>query len=127
MLQTADDPLMTQMTLPEPRGVEPWHICAGVDGFTFCAGVPQQGNTAWQRSIPLQISSILLVPLLSSDYIISRGKLGNPAWIPKGSPSRGGDAAVYVFDRNQPSLPTLFDLFFVSMSVFVALQLYFFP
>ena len=28
--------------------------------------------------------------------------------VPPGSPSRGGDVAVYVFDRNQPSLPTLF-------------------
>ena len=31
--------------------------------------------------------------------------------VPKGSPSRGGDIAVYVFDVNQPSLPTPFNLF----------------
>ena len=27
---------------------------------------------------------------------------------PAGSPSRGGDVAVYAFDKNQPSLPTPF-------------------
>ena len=38
------------------------------------------------------------------------------------SPSRGGDAAVYVFDINQPSLPTpFFYSILVSVSVFVAL------
>ena len=39
-----------------------------------------------------------------------------------GSPSRGGDVAVYVFDINQPSLPTLFDSVLVSVSVFMALS-----
>ena len=29
-------------------------------------------------------------------------------WVPAGSPSRGGDVAVNVFDINQPSLPTRF-------------------
>ena len=41
---------------------------------------------------------------------------------PKGSPSRGGDVAVYVFDINQLSLPTLFESVLVSMSVFMALS-----
>ena len=40
--------------------------------------------------------------------------------IPTGSPSRGGDAAVYVFDINQPSLPTPFYSVLVSVSVFMA-------
>ena len=31
-----------------------------------------------------------------------------PRSVPAGSPSRGGDVAVYVFDINQPSLPTPF-------------------
>ena len=39
-----------------------------------------------------------------------------------GSPSRGGDVAVYVFDMNQPSLPTLFYSALVSISVFMALS-----
>ena len=41
-----------------------------------------------------------------------------------GSPPRGGDVVVYVFDRNQPSLPAPFFFFFnpifVSVSVFTA-------
>ena len=36
--------------------------------------------------------------------------------------SRGGDVAVYVFDINQPSLPTPFYYVLVSVSVFVALS-----
>ena len=39
-----------------------------------------------------------------------------------GSPSRGGDVAVYVFDTNQPSLPTPFYSVLVSVSVFLALS-----
>ena len=39
-----------------------------------------------------------------------------------GSPSRGGDVAVYVFDLNQPSLPTLFYSVLVSVSAFMALS-----
>ena len=44
--------------------------------------------------------------------------------IPAGSPSRDGDVAVYIFDINQPNLPTPFFFFFfaalVSISVFMA-------
>ena len=39
-----------------------------------------------------------------------------------GSPSCGGDVAVYVFDMNQPSLPTPFHSVLVSISVFRALS-----
>ena len=39
-----------------------------------------------------------------------------------GSPSRGGDVAFYVFDINQPSLPTPFYSVLVSISVFMALS-----
>ena len=41
---------------------------------------------------------------------------------PHGSPSRGGDVAVYVFDINQPSLPTPFYSVLVSIPVFMALS-----
>ena len=41
---------------------------------------------------------------------------------PAGSPSRGGDVAVYVFDVNQPSLPTPSYSVPVSISVFMALS-----
>ena len=39
-----------------------------------------------------------------------------------GSPSRGRDAAVYVSDIKQPSLPTPFHSVLVSISVFTALS-----
>ena len=39
-----------------------------------------------------------------------------------GSPSSGGDVAVYVLDINQPSLPTPFYSVLVSVSVFMALS-----
>ena len=42
--------------------------------------------------------------------------------VPAGSLSRGGDVALYVFDINQPSLPTLLYSIFVSLSVFMALS-----
>ena len=41
---------------------------------------------------------------------------------PAGSPSRSGDDAVYVFDINQPSLPTPFYSILVSVSVFMSLS-----
>ena len=40
-----------------------------------------------------------------------------------GSPSRGGDVTVYVFDINQPNLPTsFFYSVLVSVSVFMAVS-----
>ena len=45
--------------------------------------------------------------------------------IPAGSPSRGGDVAVYVVGINQPSLPTPFYSVLVSASVFTALSIVF--
>ena len=45
-----------------------------------------------------------------------------PKMVPAGSPSRGGDVAVDVFDTNQPSLPTPFYSVLVSVSVFMALS-----
>ena len=40
--------------------------------------------------------------------------------VPADLPSRGGDVAVYVFDINQPSLPTPFYSVRLSISVFMA-------
>ena len=42
--------------------------------------------------------------------------------VPAGSPSRGGDVAVYVFDINQPNWPTPVYSVLVSVSVFMALS-----
>ena len=39
-----------------------------------------------------------------------------------GLPSRRGDAAIYVFDINQPSLSTPFNSVLVSVSVFMTLS-----
>ena len=47
------------------------------------------------------------------------------ACVPAGSPSRGGDLAVYVFDINQPSLPNPFYSVLVSVSVVMALSIVF--
>ena len=47
--------------------------------------------------------------------------------VPAGSPSRGGNVAVYVFDINQPSLPTLFILFLCLFLFLWSFQLYFIP
>ena len=38
--------------------------------------------------------------------------------VSEGSPSRGGDVTVYVFNINQPSLPTPFSSVLVSFSVY---------
>ena len=46
----------------------------------------------------------------------------HPTPVPVGSPSRGGDVAVYVFDKNQPSLPTLLYSVLVSIAVFMTLS-----
>ena len=45
--------------------------------------------------------------------------------VPAGSLSRGGDVTVYVYDINQPSLPTPLYSVFVSVFVFVALSIAF--
>ena len=45
---------------------------------------------------------------------------------PPGSPSRGGDVAVYVYDMNQPNLPSPFLIFFLLI-LFLCLFLYLRP
>ena len=46
--------------------------------------------------------------------------------VPTGSPSCGGDVAVYVLDIKQPSLPTPFHSVLVSIYVFMALSAIFY-
>ena len=53
---------------------------------------------------------------------VSRLELETRSVVPSGSPSRGGNVAVYVLDINQPSLPTPFYSVPVSISVFMALS-----
>ena len=61
-------------------------------------------------SLSLSISDLCLCPKLPCSLV------------PTGSPSRGGDVAVYVFDVNQPSLPNPVYSVLVSISVFIALS-----
>ena len=63
------------------------------------------------------------IDIVISDCKVAQ-KLGNALSkrVPAGSPSRGGDVAVYVFDTDQPSLPTPFYSVLVSISIFMALS-----
>ena len=47
------------------------------------------------------------------------------AYVPAGSPSRGGDVVVHIFDINQQSLPSPLYSVLVSISVSWPFQLYF--
>ena len=57
--------------------------------------------------------SLTTVPLETGHFV---------RWVPTGSPSRGGDVAVYVFDINQPSLPFPFYSVLVSIAILMALS-----
>ena len=46
----------------------------------------------------------------------------SPSVVPKRSPSRGGDVTKFLYNINQPSLPTPFYSVLVSISVFMALS-----
>ena len=50
------------------------------------------------------------------------GRLAPTIQVPVGSPSRGGDVTVCVFDINQPSLPTPFYSVLVPLFDFMALS-----
>ena len=67
--------------------------------------------------LSVDLSACLLVNLSSYLSCLSACLL-----VPVGSPSRRGDVAVYLFDINQPSLPTAFHSVLVSISVFMALS-----
>ena len=58
----------------------------------------------------------------TSDYDVGFSDVVLFLVVPAGSPSRGGDLAVYVFDINQPSLPTPCFSVLVSISAFMALS-----
>ena len=64
----------------------------------------------------------LLCPLSLTTVSLGTGYFVR--WVPTGSPSRGGDVAVYVFDINQPSLLTPFYSVLSSVSVLRSFQLY---
>ena len=62
--------------------------------------------------LPLQTSFFLLLLFLKPSLL----------YVSTGSPSRGGDVAVYVFNINKPSLRTHFYSVHVSVSVFIAIS-----
>ena len=75
----------------------------------FCHLLQQRMSIDLKYQLPLS-------PIGSADqYFLSFSVL-------TGLPLRGGDVAVYVFDVNQPSLPTLICSVLVSVSVFTALS-----
>ena len=66
------------------------------------------------QSVPEQNNSVNTVVSTTPSSIFYHGV------VPTGSPSCGGDVAVYVFEINQPSLPTPLYSALVSISVFMA-------
>ena len=68
------------------------------------------------QSVPEQNNSVNTVVSTTPSSIFYHGV------VPTGSPSCGGDVAVYVFEINQPSLPTPFYSILVSVSVFMVLS-----
>ena len=50
-----------------------------------------------------------------------------PQVVPAGSPSRGGDVAVYVFGLDQPRSPTPYNLVLYPFQPSSPFQLYFMP
>ena len=56
------------------------------------------------------------------NYFRSRMHLFYGPWVPAGSPSRGGDVVVCVFDINQLNSPTPFYSVLVSISLFIAVS-----
>ena len=76
------------------------------------------------RCVTLEPRSRAVLPRLCCLSLPPTGNRDLPqALVPTGSPSRGWDVAVYVFDIHQPSLPLLFFYsVLVSVSVFMALS-----
>ena len=73
------------------------------------SGMPS--HRCWENPSLFQLfagNSVVFKPVIAPSSISST--------VPAGSPSRGGDVAVYVFDINQPSLPTPFYSVLVSFS-----------
>ena len=76
----------------------------------------EEEATASTRVVTLAVLCALCTALqCTASLIVSRA-------VTTGSPSRGGDVAVEVFDINQPRLPTPFYPVLVTVSVFMALS-----
>ena len=65
---------------------------------------------------------MFVIKCVSTKYSLFLTCVLQSVGVPTGSPSRGGDVGVYVFDIHQSSLPTPFHSVLVSVSVFIALS-----
>ena len=93
-------------------GVNVWNWCKRILNVWFVLRRPHTADKTLKSTNSLSLSpSLSLLPSLQFDL--------------QGSPSRGGDVAAYVFDINQPRLPTPFYSVVVSLSVFMALSIVF--
>ena len=103
------------------------HICTGSPMRYAWNFSPSQYrikvSMSWVKKI-VNCSSVLFWMIYCPEQELSpwMQNSGHCSLVPAGSPSRGGDVAVCVFDRNQPSLPTSFYSVLVSISVFMALS-----
>ena len=99
----------TQTTTSSPREGEPTGTHRGDYQLNT-----RQINTATKANTPAN--------RLNTVCILSKVLIQALCRVPAGSPSRGGDVVVYVFNINQPSLPTPFNSVLVSVSVLLALS-----
>ena len=66
---------------------------------------------------------MFVIKYVSTKYSLFLTCVLQSVGVPTGSPSRGGDAAVYVFDIHQSSLPTPFYSVLGHVSIFVFMAL----
>ena len=85
-------------------------------GFIYGVGCPREVAASSFGILNLVHSRCFFGVLKKEPVAVSR--------VPAGSPLRGGDVAVYVFDINQPSLPTPIYSVRVSISVLWSFQLH---
>ena len=86
--------------------------------LVYIKGMNHNIPTTWREPAGIESSQ----PQRIKSGLRSLKELTFLKYVPAGSPSRGANVAIYVFDKNQPSLPTPFYSVLVSVSVFVALS-----
>ena len=70
----------------------------------------------------LLLFGMIMIIMMMTKMMICSSTSGTSIQVPADLPLCGGDVAVYVFDINQPSLPTPFYSGLVSLSVLIALS-----
>ena len=87
-----------------------FHLCLGMTDVSTCRALKFHLHHHHHRRYHYHLITTIIIVV-----VVAR-------CVPTGSSSRGGGVAVYVFDINQPSLPTPFYSTLVSVSVFTALS-----